>query len=190
MQVLKAGDYRRMAWKNGGGQTAEIAVSPPGAGLGDFDWRISMATVARDGPFSSFPGIDRTLTILSGGGIILQGPAADEVTLSRHSAPFSFAADDAVSAVLVDGAIVDLNVMTRRGRMQHRVERRQPPFMLEATSDLCLVFCTGGSAILGSGTSAAQLETFDCAILQAEDLPLPIDGCQDLLLIELDKEKR
>lgn len=32
----------------------------------EFDWRISMATVATDEPFSIFPGIDRTLSILDG----------------------------------------------------------------------------------------------------------------------------
>ena len=60
-----------MRWKNGGGETAEIAVSPPGAALDAFDWRLSMAKVETDGPFSAFPGIDRTLAILEGEGIRL-----------------------------------------------------------------------------------------------------------------------
>jgi environmental stress-induced protein Ves len=47
-----------MPWKNGGGETTEIAVFPDGAGLSDFDWRVSMARVDGDGPFSSFPGIE------------------------------------------------------------------------------------------------------------------------------------
>ena len=50
-------------WKNGGGSTTEIAIAPPGAGLDDFDWRISLATISEDGPFSVFPGIDRTLIL-------------------------------------------------------------------------------------------------------------------------------
>ncbi len=44
-----------MPWKNGGGETAEIAVFPPSADLSEFGWRISMATVSSDGPFSAFP---------------------------------------------------------------------------------------------------------------------------------------
>jgi environmental stress-induced protein Ves len=58
MRILRAENYRRMQWKNGGGETAEIAVSPDSAGLDDFDWRISMATgQASGGPFSMpFPG--------------------------------------------------------------------------------------------------------------------------------------
>ncbi|WP_431460998.1 HutD family protein, partial [Klebsiella pneumoniae] len=33
MRILRAADYRSMPWKNGGGVTTEIAVSPAGAGL-------------------------------------------------------------------------------------------------------------------------------------------------------------
>ncbi|HEY9239438.1 MAG TPA: HutD family protein, partial [Burkholderiaceae bacterium] len=39
------------AWKNGAGLTREIAFGGPGAA--DFDWRISVAEVARDAPFSA-----------------------------------------------------------------------------------------------------------------------------------------
>ncbi len=39
-----------MPWKNGGGVTTEICVSPPS---GAFDWRVSIATVNADGPFST-----------------------------------------------------------------------------------------------------------------------------------------
>ncbi len=60
-----------MPWKNGGGETVEIAVFPEGAGFKDFGWRISLASVASDGPFSAFPGIDRTLTVIDGVGIDL-----------------------------------------------------------------------------------------------------------------------
>ena len=52
-----------VSWKNGGGSTTEIAVFPPDAGFDDFDWRVSLATVAADGPFSAFPGIERTLAM-------------------------------------------------------------------------------------------------------------------------------
>lgn len=110
-----------MPWKNGGGSTIEVAVAPEGAGLDDFDWRISMAVVAADGPFSVFPGIDRTLAILDGNGLDLHGLPRGAVRLQRASAPFAFPADVAVSATLVEGQITDLNVMTRRGRVRSRV---------------------------------------------------------------------
>ena len=58
-------------WKNGGGVTREIVASPEGAPLDAFDWRVSLADVSADGPFSSFPGVDRTLTVVEGAGMDL-----------------------------------------------------------------------------------------------------------------------
>jgi environmental stress-induced protein Ves len=112
-----------MKWKNGLGETAEITIYPPAASLDAFDWRISMARVEADGPFSPFAGVDRTLAVLSGSGIRLipQGRAA--VDLDSRSDPYSFPADIACTASLGDGGITDLNVMTRRGRCWHRVRR-------------------------------------------------------------------
>lgn len=126
MQVLKAADHKRMAWKNGGGQTIEIAVHPPGAGLADFDWRVSAATIAVDGPFSCFEGIDRTLAILSGG-MELTIEGGPSVRLSAASDPLRFPADVAAAARLTDGAVADLNVMTRRAAFDHRVRRLGGP---------------------------------------------------------------
>ena len=75
MKLLRARNHRRMPWKNGGGVTTEIAVFPANAGLEDFEWRLSMATVASDGPFSLFAGIDRTLAVLEGEGLVLASRA-------------------------------------------------------------------------------------------------------------------
>ena len=122
MRIIRAADCKVMPWKNGGGTTTEIAVSPEGASLSDFDWRISMAHVGQDGPFSSFHGIDRTLSVLTGNGIRLAFGDGETVALDRATAPFFFAADRAVDGVLVDGAIDDLNVMSRRGAWSHSVE--------------------------------------------------------------------
>lgn len=122
MQLLRSSDYKRMPWKNGGGETTEVTVSPAGAGLDAFDWRISMALVKGDGPFSSFSGIDRTLAILDGAGMRLDIAGARH-DLTRASAPLAFPADVPTDAVLMDGAITDLNVMSRREAFRHKVER-------------------------------------------------------------------
>ncbi|RWL97209.1 MAG: HutD family protein [Mesorhizobium sp.] len=123
MRILRAAGYRVMPWKNGGGTTTEIAVSPDAAGLDDFDWRISMARVETGGPFSSFAGIDRTLAVLEGEGIVLDIAGQPPSPLTTVSMPLSFPGDVPTSATLIGGPITDLNVMTRRGRMRHTVER-------------------------------------------------------------------
>ena len=93
-----------MPWKNGGGITREIAAFPEGADLADFEWRISMADVASDGPFSRFEGVDRTLCVLEGSiELTLQGGKA--VVLDPNSAPLGFPADEDVVARLPGGPV-------------------------------------------------------------------------------------
>jgi environmental stress-induced protein Ves len=159
MRIIRAAERRVMPWKNGGGTTTEIAVFPEGASLGDFDWRISTAHVGQDGPFSSFPGIDRTLVVLNGGGICLAFADGEAVTLARGSQPLAFDADRAVTGLLVAGPIDDLNVMSRRGRWRHEVRRLGAgPHALEIDAGLLvLVACAGGWTIKAAsdGTSLA-----------------------------------
>ena len=90
MRILRAGQHRRMPWKNGGGETTEIIASPEGAGLDEFGWRVSMASVAADGPFSRFPDIDRTLCVIQGEGLALTIAGKPEVVLTAGFAALSF----------------------------------------------------------------------------------------------------
>ena len=120
MRLLRRADLHAQPWKNGGGVTWEITAHPAGAGLADFDWRISMAEVASDGPFSVFPGIDRTLTLLEGAGIVLDFAGAP-VTLDPRAPPLSFPGEAPVTGRPIDGPIIDLNVMTRRVSACHAV---------------------------------------------------------------------
>ncbi|MGI4858448.1 MAG: HutD/Ves family protein, partial [Janthinobacterium lividum] len=75
--VRRAATLAPVAWKNGGGTTSEIAVWPRAASFDAFVWRVSVAEIAQDGAFSDFPGVDRTIVLLSGAGMDLEGgPAA------------------------------------------------------------------------------------------------------------------
>jgi hypothetical protein len=119
--VLRAADRAAAAWKNGGGVTREVAAGPAGAPLDRFDWRISLAEVAAGGPFSAFPGIDRVITVVDGGGMRLTVDGAEHPVPDRYR-PFAFSGDAATDCVLLDGPITDFNVMTRRGRTAAGVE--------------------------------------------------------------------
>ena len=162
MRILRASDHRRMPWKNGKGETIEIAVFPEGASVDRFDWRISMAPVASDGPFSVFPGIDRTLSILTGDGMMLSVEGMAPTVLGRKSVPFAFPGDAKTEAVLQAGPITDLNVMTRRGRFSHRVTRREQGGEIEFSADAALVILvvTGKAQV-----SKVELDPLDAVIL-------------------------
>lgn len=108
-------DLLATPWKNGGGVTREIVCQPPGADMDSFDWRVSIAHIASDGPFSAFPGIDRVITLLSGGGVHLLGDDGQvDHPLDTPLAPFAFAGEAAIHARLLAGDCHDFNVMTRR----------------------------------------------------------------------------
>jgi len=184
MRIIRAADCKVMPWKNGGGTTTEIAISPEGASLSDFDWRISMAHVGQDGPFSAFPGIDRTLCVLTGNGIRLAFGDGEAVMLERASGPHFFAADRAVDGQLVDGAIDDLNVMSRRGRWQHEVQRLSDPGEQAFAADdgLVVVFAHWGDW----RANGSLLMPGDSAI--AETSPqhsLRVEGRGDLVVVKL-----
>lgn len=111
--IFRLSDRVFRPWKNGGGETAEIAVSPLGADFESFDWRISTAIVATSGPFSAFPGVDRVLTVLEGGAMVLSVGGQDQ-RLDAAGEPFSFPGDLPAAAQLEGEALLDFNVMVRR----------------------------------------------------------------------------
>jgi len=162
-RIINADDYRRMRWKNGGGETIEIARYPGNSDLNAFGWRISMATVASDGPFSGFPDVERTLCVLSGAGISLAVGNNIPVQLDAESAPFSFPADVAATAQLTDGPITDFNVMTRRGDWRHKVRRLRAPagdvIAIASAATHTIVFCRNGSLEASDGTARLSLTT-------------------------------
>ena len=113
---LSAADARRIPWKNGRGFTDELALWPPNASFerGDFDWRISVATVDASGPFSSFPGFDRIF-------VVTHGEAAEKVRVVR-AAVHSFSGDVLTSAELIRGIVHDFNVLYRRDSVRAEVD--------------------------------------------------------------------
>ena len=162
MKYLPAADYARTRWKNGAGETSQIAVFPSDATLDDFVWRVSMATVARDGAFSRFAGIDRTLIVLAGDGVILRLDGQEYPLLPGH-APFRFAADRDADAVLLGDVVTDLNIMTRRGAAEHRVAWVRPGESLAASAATVILFATEPSTLRILGERVA-LATSDAMI--------------------------
>jgi hypothetical protein len=105
---------RVVPWRNGLGSTREVAIEPPdGSVERGFRWRVSCAGVAADGPFSAFPGVDRTLWLVRGDGLLLDVDGR-EVRLERPWQRIDFAGEARMHARLLGGEVDDLNVMVRR----------------------------------------------------------------------------
>ncbi|MBB4039418.1 hypothetical protein GGR34_001060 [Microvirga flocculans] len=187
-RVIRNADLVRVPWKNGGGTTAEIAAFPEGSGFDTFGWRISMADVASDGPFSLFPGIDRTLIVIEGEGIELdvEGIA---YPLDRTSPKLSFSGDDITTGRLLSGPIRDLNVMTRRGQFRHRTRFVESGVALlaEETSTAFLVALDGPFDVT-LGAAIHSLQALDTLKLEAPQDLILLSGTGRAILVEIAPE--
>jgi environmental stress-induced protein Ves len=153
IRVIRYADYVETPWKNGGGVTHEIARSDESS---EPDWRISLATIDRDGPFSDFTGFDRTIVPLDGGGFELSFDNGDVVVLDRRCVPFRFAGEKKVRCRLLDGRSRDLNAMALRERWQHDVTAlalSRFPFAFDAPAGSFVFFA-------GAATTTCENETF------------------------------
>ncbi|MFZ4875030.1 HutD family protein [Janthinobacterium sp. Mn2066] len=185
--LLPQTSLRAAPWKNGGGSTTEIAVSPKGAGFEDFDWRVSLATITASGPFSSFPGIDRSLMLVDGETVSLTLDGARKVLLTAAQPMLWFPGEADVSAV-VAGATTDFNVMTRRSRCRHQLEKIAAPGRLVRRSDTTLLFVAGEGAVQArSGEQQFTLSRYDALLLDAGDAQQwQLEASQDVPVLRVD----
>ncbi|BBK45346.1 hypothetical protein STVA_53660 [Allostella vacuolata] len=157
IEILRAADRHPIPWKNGGGQAEDIASAPPAASWDAMDWRVSRAWITASGPFSIFPGIDRTFLVADGDGVVLSPAGMAAAALDLSSPPFVFAGDVATGCRLAAGPTIAFNVMSARGRWHHRVTRHEPSgaFELAATAPGTLaVLLRGRARLQGHGKPA------------------------------------
>jgi uncharacterized protein len=114
MRRLGPADYRDVPWKNGGGVTRELLKLPHPTDPARFLVRLSIATVATSGPFSLFPGVDRTLLLLDGRGMAWSIDHAPEVILDQRWQPFAFPGEAEIHCRLLGGPVRDFNLMVDR----------------------------------------------------------------------------
>lgn len=108
-------------WRNGGGTTQELLVWPQ---PDDWQVRVSVATIAADGPFSPFPGVQRWFAVVEGAGVRLRHRGGER-RCTVASTPWHFDGADAPMCRLVDGPTRDLNLMLR-GHGAMRSAKQQP----------------------------------------------------------------
>lgn len=155
-------------WKNGGGSTTEIAIGPPDSGFEDFDWRVSLATIEKDGAFSSFPGVDRTLALVEGHGMSLE--IEGEPTLVNEADPVvAFDGSAQVIAKLSRGGSTDFNAMTRSERCYHTFGRRRlsGDSTFVARADVTVLFLAEGDALeLRNEQERIGMVRYDAVVLE------------------------
>ena len=185
--ALPANEYRRERWKNGAGWTREILRWPRDAE--DWDWRLSIAEVARDGPFSAFPGVDRELVLLAGEGMRLVFEDGEVAQLQPPHDRVRFAGERALQCELTGGPTQDFNLMWKRDRVEAQLLHRPlvGPMLFFAEQGVhWAIHVLAGRAAFKDRTPALQLEQGDTALVDAAGAGrVLIDGGGELLLVRL-----
>ncbi|WP_284752919.1 HutD family protein [Arthrobacter sp. efr-133-R2A-120] len=118
MEIIRFAELKPEPWRNGGGVTRELASHPKAASAQDgaWDWRVSIADVGSAGDFSTFPGMERVLTVIDGE-LLLLTVDGEEHPLEKYR-PFRFSGEAASASALPTGDIRDLNVIARAGEFK------------------------------------------------------------------------
>jgi uncharacterized protein len=145
MKLLRASEHTVMPWKNGLGVTHEVALEPSTVDGAQFLWRVSLATINGSGPFSVFPGIDRSIVALKGNTVRLVIDGHEATKLEALGTPFLFPGEAAVEAINEGGETTDLNIMTLRGHAAHVMTRLQldSGYTLTTEHDVSVIIFTG-----------------------------------------------
>lgn len=143
--LLRRADYLTRPWRNGGGISHEIAWGE------NEDWRLGLAEIDRDGPFSDYSGFDRTLTVVRGEGLSLNADLLSQ-------APYASRGEEAVQAKVASGPVLVLNAITRRGRFVHEVRRLPVHGHLSLTGTSFVTSLAGDLAV--GGTALGPLDTW------------------------------
>ncbi|WP_322016150.1 HutD family protein [Paraburkholderia sp. J12] len=198
--LLRGEDLVASPWKNGGGVTREIAAAPVAGGLAGaaagtaldtFAWRVSVADVAQAGPFSRFEGVDRTLVLLEGMGMLLDeaGPAARTHALTAPLDVARFAGEAAITAQLVEGPTRDFNLMVRRGVARGTLDVWCTATVRRLSAQTLLLYCARGPVAIGvdgaEPVALASGDTLRVDAVQAVDIETQGEGA--LLAVALDR---
>lgn len=161
---LRSESYVRMPWKNGRGSTDEICLLPPGASRDAFDLRISRASLPEPGPFSAFPGVQRTITVIEGA--VLKLDFGDHMATLGPRQPFNFDSGLTPIGIPEGGPVRVLNVMASRGvwRIESAAVVTRNATL---TAVLSVVFAIDGSWLLDAGGERATLLPGDTALVDA-----------------------
>jgi uncharacterized protein len=158
-------------WRNGGGVTREVAID---GGRDDFRWRISIADVAADGPFSVFEDCGRVIALLRGAGMVL---TVDGVpyAVDRPFVPFRFEGDAATDCRLVAGPVTDFNVIHAHDQPATvEIIQSVRPVALGPTGRAVVVALEEFTWVRTTSASV-HLESFDAVDIRDEPDPV-IDG--------------
>jgi environmental stress-induced protein Ves len=189
---LPFSQYRQVSWRNGSGSARDIAVHPAGAGMSErFGWRVTLAEIDRDGPFSVYePEIERVITLLDGAGFDLEFDAAPGISLAEQHMPARFRGHWQADCRLKGARCIVFNILYDDRAFSSQTHIIRPgvdqPMVFSPPGRQSILFCLNGrfeikaaeqseqQSTSGSGAHPVQLMPWDSLQidLDADETPL------------------
>lgn len=179
--LLTREDQALSPWRGGGGVTRELATGVRG---GELAWRVSIAHIDESGAFSTWPGMRRSFTLLTGDQVVLTVAGNEHAVLRGQT--FEFSGDADVTCSIPGGPVEALNVMTRRGAgrlAEHTHDLREGPVEVGADDLAVLVEGEATVRLVGEPTSRSlAMSTLD-ALLPVERGARLVEGVGELIVV-------
>jgi uncharacterized protein len=178
--------WQTQRWQNGGGITHQLARCDDDQGM---RWRLSIAEVAVDGPFSRFENIERIILLLEGEGFCLHGVGDNPQVIDKTLQPFAFAGETDIDCKLIQGPVRDFNLMSRRHDVSASLEVlniNQGHMEVELSPHTLIYVAMGllSAELMGESLQIEPQQTL-CFSDEPGVLKLSSEICQ-LLLIKID----
>lgn len=186
IDLIPLDDVPPQRWFNGGGWTREIAR---GGDAQDWDWRLSVADVEADGPFSRLPGIEREIYLLEGAGMQFDFADGEAFALTPESPRLRFDGGRALDSRLIDGPTRDFNLMWRRDRAVADLWRRPlvgSMVLFAEAGETWAIHMLAGEARLADGDGQGIVRG-DTVLLHAGDARqrCALEGAGEALLVRI-----
>jgi len=181
-----------MRWKNGAGWTSEILKvhRDDERDTNDWNWRLSIAEIEEDAPFSAFPGVERELVLLSGNGLRLRFDDGEAHELHPPHDRLRFAGERPAFGELLDGPTRDFNLMWKRDAVDAQLWHRPlagTMVLFVEPGDTWAIHLLSGQARFADDSGLGEVNLGDTAILAAESARQRhvLDGGGEALLIRI-----
>jgi uncharacterized protein len=183
MRIFRFKELQQTPWKNRAGVTREIAIARSGDEL---VWRLSIADVGVDGPFSRFEGLSRILTVIEGHGMEL---ISSEATLQAdYAVPVSFDGALEIQSRLKHGPVRDFNLIYNSsfctGHAQV-ITAGKPHLVVAKAGRILALHSIRGSVVIGE---TELLHKGDTALIEAEAFQYSVAENSAALVITIQTE--
>lgn len=181
MKILRRSEFNSVPWKNGGGITHEIAKKER---RGKILWRLSIAEVGQDAPFSLFEGLHRSLTVIAGNGMDLRDAFGNLAHSAAPMQPIAFSGNEVLAAVLRNGPCADFNLIFDPQFFEGRVD-----ILSGKNARTSLISPNNSIGLLCLGESMAcngrRLERHDLVFLGEADGIVELSSPSEILRVTL-----